>query len=86
MKAEHDTVLLKESVEALQVEGADTIVDATVGGAGHFEMILSRLGEAGTLVGIDADPAAIERGREIYAHDRREGRPVAHLVNEHRQS
>ena len=78
----HDTVLLKEAVEALAIQPAETVVDATLGGAGHFAAILERLGEGGTVVGIDADAAAVNRARETYARDRRPERPVAHLVND----
>ena len=80
--ARHESVLMKEVLEALGVEPGDTVVDATIGGAGHFSALLSLLGEGGIIVGIDADPAAVERGREAYAADRRPERPIAHLVND----
>jgi 16S rRNA (cytosine1402-N4)-methyltransferase len=73
---------MKEVLEALDVQPSDTVVDATIGGAGHFEKLLAALGEGGVIVGIDADPAAVERGREAYARDRRPHRPVAHIVND----
>lgn len=73
---------MKEVLEALDVRPSDTVIDATLGGAGHFKDILSALGEGGVIVGIDADAAAVERAREIYAQDRRPERPVAHLVND----
>jgi len=82
MEAKHDSVLMKEVLEALEIQPSDTVVDATIGGAGHFTSMLSALGEGGVLVGIDADPAAVERGREAYALDRRPERPVAHVVND----
>ncbi len=82
MEAKHDTVLLSEAVEALALRKSDTIVDATLGGAGHFAAILARLGSDGTVIGIDADPDAVERARAAYAADRREARPTAHLVND----
>ena len=82
MRSEHTSVLMNEVLEALRVEPGDTVVDATIGGAGHFAALLARLGEGGILVAIDADPAAVERGREVYALDRRPERPVAHLVND----
>jgi 16S rRNA (cytosine1402-N4)-methyltransferase len=78
----HESVLTHEVVEALDIAPSDTVVDATLGGAGHFKEILSRLGEGGTLIGIDADPAAVDRAREAYAEDRRPERPVTHLVND----
>lgn len=82
MEARHDSVLMKEVLEALAIEPSDTVVDATLGGAGHFAALLAALGEGGVIVGIDADLAAVERGRAAYALDRRPERPVAHLVND----
>lgn len=73
---------MREALTALDVQSNDVVVDATIGGAGHFAALLARLGESGVIVGIDADPAAVQRGREVYARDRRPGRPVAHLVND----
>lgn len=82
MEARHDSVLMQEVLEALDVQSSDTVVDATLGGAGHFTKFLATLGEGGVIIGIDADLAAVERGREAYALDRRPERPVAHLVND----
>lgn len=82
MEARHDSVLMQEVLDALCVEPGDTVVDATLGGAGHFSAILERLGEGGTIIGIDADVEAVERARTVYAADRRPHRPVAHLVND----
>lgn len=73
---------MEEVLAALAVQPSDTVVDATLGGAGHFAGLLAALGEGGVIIGIDADPAAVERGREAYALDRRPERPVAHLVND----
>ncbi|MFZ3044161.1 MAG: 16S rRNA (cytosine(1402)-N(4))-methyltransferase RsmH [Minisyncoccia bacterium] len=81
-KSLHTSVLVLEVLEALDVQQSDTVVDATLGGAGHFASLLAALGEGGVIIGIDADPAAVERGREVYAHDRRTERPVAHIVND----
>lgn len=82
MEKKHDSVLTKECLKALAVQPADTVVDATLGGAGHFAKLLSALTEGGVIIGIDADPEAVDRGREAYAQDRRSDRPVAHLVND----
>lgn len=82
MEARHDSVLMNEVMSALEVQQGDTVVDATIGGAGHFRALLASLGDGGTIVGIDADPAAVERAREAYADDRRPERPVAHLIND----
>ncbi len=82
MEARHDTVLLQETVEALEIEPTNTVVDATLGGAGHYSRILSQLGEGGTLVGIDADAAAVQRARAAYAADETGAKPVAHFVQD----
>lgn len=82
MEARHDSVLMQEVLEALEVQPSNTVVDATLGGAGHFAGLLAALGEGGVIIGIDADLAAVERGREAYALDRRPERPVAHIVND----
>ncbi len=81
-ESRHESVMMKEILDALSVKPSDTVVDATLGGAGHFSAFLTELGEGGVIVGIDADALAVERGREAYATDRRPERPVAHLVND----
>lgn len=73
---------MKEVLEALDIQPSDTAVDATLGGAGHFSEMLAALGEGGVIIGIDADPAAVERARAAYALDRRPQKPIAHLVND----
>ena len=59
--AGHETVLLREAVDGLDVQPGDVVVDGTIGGAGHFSLLYSALGEHGTLIGIDADDEAITR-------------------------
>lgn len=81
-EAYHESVMMKEVLEALSVEPSDTVVDATLGGGGHFAALLASLGGGGVIIGIDADPMAVERGRKVYALDRRLERPTAHLVND----
>jgi len=61
----HRTVLLEEAVDALAVKPGGVYVDATFGRGGHSRLILQRLNEAGQLIALDRDPAAIEAGRAI---------------------
>lgn len=63
----HETVLLEEAVEALSIEPGDVIVDATIGGAGHFKAIYQALGTEGMVIGIDADEEAISRAQAVVA-------------------
>ena len=63
----HIPVMRNEVLDALAVQPGGRYVDCTLGGAGHAEAILDRAQPGGTLVGIDADPAAIARGRARLA-------------------
>ena len=57
----HKAVLLEESIKALNLKEGAVVVDATLGGGGHSEAILNRIGDNGKLIAIDADEEAIER-------------------------
>lgn len=54
----HVPVLLKESVDGMNIQPGGTYVDVTFGGGGHSKEILSRLGKSGTLLGFDQDEDA----------------------------
>ncbi|MBE6968064.1 MAG: 16S rRNA (cytosine(1402)-N(4))-methyltransferase RsmH [Ruminococcaceae bacterium] len=56
----HKSVLLHESVDALQIKPNGVYVDGTLGGGGHSEQIAMRL-RGGKLICIDQDERAIER-------------------------
>ncbi len=71
MAPRHLSVLLAESVSALSIRPEGRYVDATFGRGGHSRAILDRLGEAGALLAIDKDPAAVEHGRQLFAGDER---------------
>jgi 16S rRNA (cytosine1402-N4)-methyltransferase len=51
----HNPVLLKETVDGLQIHPAGVYVDVTFGGGGHSREILSRLGPDGRLFAFDQD-------------------------------
>ncbi|KAA6351293.1 Ribosomal RNA small subunit methyltransferase H [termite gut metagenome] len=54
----HTPVLLKESIDGLNIQPSGIYIDVTFGGGGHSQEILSRLGEAGRLLGFDQDEDA----------------------------
>ena len=54
----HIPVLLKESVDGLDIQPDGIYVDVTFGGGGHSREILSRLGEKGHLYSFDQDADA----------------------------
>lgn len=58
MTSYHKPVLLKESVDGLDINPEGIYVDATFGGGGHSREILSRLGERGRLIAFDQDEDA----------------------------
>ena len=64
---EHRTVLLEEAVTGLNIKADGVYVDCTLGGGGHSELILSKLGAEGRLVAIDQDIKAIENAKERLA-------------------
>lgn len=55
----HETVLLTEAVEALNVKKDGLYVDGTLGGGGHSKLILSKL-DSGHLYAFDQDKTAIK--------------------------
>ena len=61
----HQTVLLREAVEALAVKPSGFYVDGTFGRGGHTRAILERLGPHGHVLALDRDPQAIATAREI---------------------
>jgi 16S rRNA (cytosine1402-N4)-methyltransferase len=61
MKMEyHNPVLLRESVDGLDIKPDGIYVDVTFGGGGHSKEIMSRLGPNGKLYAFDQDEDALE--------------------------
>ena len=60
----HVPVLLNEAIEYLQVRPRSTILDATLGLAGHATEIVRRLGSAGRFIGFDRDQQALMLAKE----------------------
>lgn len=60
MEFNHTSVLLKETIDGLNVKPEGIYVDGTLGGGGHSYEVCTRLGEKGSIIGIDQDEAAIE--------------------------
>ena len=55
----HNPVLLKQTVDGLNIKPDGIYVDVTFGGGGHSREILSRLGSNGKLFGFDQDEDAL---------------------------
>lgn len=56
---EHQSVLLYETVDSLNIKPDGVYVDGTLGGGGHAFEVAKRLGSQGWLIGIDQDGDAI---------------------------
>ena len=63
MEFKHQSVLLSECMESLNIRPDGIYVDGTLGGGGHSYEICRRLSDKGRLIGIDQDEAAIEAAR-----------------------
>ena len=60
---EHTTVLLKETVDGLNINPDGIYVDCTLGGAGHSEYLVKQLSSKGRLICFDQDTTAIENAK-----------------------
>lgn len=77
MEFKHIPVLLKETIESLNIKPDGIYVDGTMGGAGHSLEIAKKLSDKGRLIGIDRDVEALKASEEkckdykniTYIHD-----------------
>lgn len=60
MEFKHKSVLLKETIENLNIKPDGIYVDGTLGGGGHAYEVCNRLSSKGRFVGIDQDEDAIK--------------------------
>ena len=67
----HRPVLLKESIQTLNIKPEGIYVDATLGRCGHSTEILHQLGKTGRLFAFDQDQAAITYGQQHFKGDPR---------------
>ena len=63
----HFPVMLCEATDMLEIKPSGIYVDGTLGGGGHAESILNKLG-SGRLIGIDQDKDAIEASNNRLAN------------------
>jgi 16S rRNA (cytosine1402-N4)-methyltransferase len=63
----HIPVLLKETIELLQIKKGDKLIDATIGGGGHTEKFLNI---GASVLGIDWDDDSIAFTKEKFAKEK----------------
>ncbi|MBI5356119.1 16S rRNA (cytosine(1402)-N(4))-methyltransferase RsmH [Candidatus Collierbacteria bacterium] len=71
--SKHVAVLLKETVDLLNIKTGEKYIDATLGGGGHTAEILKR---GGKVLGLDRDEEAIKRLRKRFEIEIEEGRLI----------
>ncbi|MXP67178.1 16S rRNA (cytosine(1402)-N(4))-methyltransferase RsmH [Pantoea sp. Aalb] len=64
-KYTHNTVMLEQAVNSLNIKKNGIYIDCTFGVGGHSQLILSKLGKTGKLLAIDRDPQAIAIASKI---------------------
>lgn len=64
MDFKHVSVLLKETIDGLNINPDGIYVDGTLGGGGHAYEVCKHLSAKGRLIGIDQDSEALEAARE----------------------
>jgi 16S rRNA (cytosine1402-N4)-methyltransferase len=64
MEFNHTSVLLGETIDALNIKPDGIYMDGTLGGGGHAYEVCKRLSDKGRFYGIDQDEAAIEAAGE----------------------
>lgn len=60
----HLPVLLRETVDSLELQSGDHVIDCTVGAGGHTAALLERTAPTGRVLGFDLDEAALEAARK----------------------
>ena len=61
----HISVMLKETIDYLNIKEDGVYVDCTLGGAGHALYLLNQLNDEGRLIAIDQDTTAIENAKIV---------------------
>jgi 16S rRNA (cytosine1402-N4)-methyltransferase len=67
----HRPVLLDEAIEGLAMKPDGVYLDGTFGRGGHSAAMLEKLGDAGRLLAIDQDPAAVQIAQQRFGQDPR---------------
>ena len=60
----HVPVLLQPTIELLDINDGETVVDATLGLGGHAKEMAKRIGKQGLLVGFDADAGLLAKAKK----------------------
>src|SRR5438046_2136585 len=81
--AYHEPVMTKETLHYLSPGPGKVLIDCNLGNGGHTMDILKQLRGEGLLVGIDADPLAVEISARRIAESRIDPAVVKLIVGNH---
>lgn len=70
-EAEHQSVMVTEVLQGLNIQKEGIYVDATFGRGGHSRALLKQLGSLGRLIALDRDPEAIPFATQLSLEDQR---------------
>lgn len=76
----HRPVMLRETLRELELQPDLTVVDGTVGAAGHGVEILSRILPGGKLFGLDRDAGMLQRAEQRFQKTHSDNLLANHLV------
>lgn len=62
--SDHISVLSSEVIKGLSLQSDDIVIDGTINGGGHAELIAEHLSSKGVLIGIDQDSSGLELSKE----------------------
>ena len=67
MEYQHTSVLFAETINGLNIRSGGIYLDGTLGGGGHSKGICEKLGNEGTLIGLDRDQDALDAAEKNLA-------------------
>ena len=65
----HVPVLLAETLDWLGLKAGQTVVDGTLGAAGHAQQLYQQVLPGGHLIGLDRDDQAVDQAKTLFAED-----------------
>ena len=78
----HIPILLKESIDSLNLKEEDVVVDCTTNRGGHSLEISKRIGKNGNLICLDLDGQALKEAQVFLKSELKDNSPNIFFVNE----
>lgn len=78
----HIPILLKESIDSLNLKEGDIVVDCTTNRGGHSLEISKRIGKSGNLICLNLDSQALKEAQVFLESELKDNSPNIFFVNE----